>query len=84
MLAHSQPEQLRSHWQALNLSPGYRSIRAPEIGLVQLQARMGGTGERFFAGDATLTRAAIRLHSGTLRLQLYRRGATRRTPSGAR
>lgn len=32
VLAHSRPEQLRSHWQALNLSPGYRSIRAPEIG----------------------------------------------------
>ncbi|HEJ7010801.1 TPA: phosphonate C-P lyase system protein PhnG, partial [Serratia marcescens] len=30
VLAHSRPEQLRSHWQALNLSPGYRSIRAPE------------------------------------------------------
>ncbi len=27
---------------------------------------MGGTGERFVLGDATLTRAAIRLHSGTL------------------
>ncbi|MFX4314388.1 phosphonate C-P lyase system protein PhnG, partial [Enterobacter sp. 63] len=33
---------------------------------VQIQARMGGTGERFFAGDATLTRAVIRLSSGTL------------------
>ncbi len=27
---------------------------------------MGGTGERFFAGDATLTRAAVRLTDGTL------------------
>jgi len=33
---------------------------------VQIQARMGGTGERFFAGDATLTRAVVRLSSGTL------------------
>ena len=46
VLAHSRPEQLRSHWQALNLSPGYRSIRAPEIGLAQLQGRMGATGRR--------------------------------------
>lgn len=51
---------------ALSLAPGYDLLRAPEIGLVQIQARMGGTGARFFAGDATLTRAAIRLHSGTL------------------
>ncbi len=27
---------------------------------------MGGIGDRFFAGDATLTRAAVRLADGTL------------------
>ncbi|MDU1024831.1 MAG: phosphonate C-P lyase system protein PhnG, partial [Leclercia adecarboxylata] len=51
---------------ALNLTPDYELIRAPEIGLVQIQARMGGTGARYFAGDATLTRAVVRLASGTL------------------
>lgn len=44
---------------------------------------MGGTGERFFAGDATLTRAVIRLSSGTLGYG-YVLGATKRTPSAAR
>ena len=66
VLAHSQPAALSARMNALALAPGYDLLRAPEIGLVQIQARMGGTGERFFAGDATLTRAAIRLHSGTL------------------
>ena len=33
---------------------------------MQIQARMGGTGNRFFAGDTTLTRAVVRLKSGTL------------------
>lgn len=66
VLAHSQPDALRGRMAALNLAPEYEAIRAPEIGLVQLQARMGGTGERFFAGDATLTRAVVRLASGTL------------------
>ena len=66
VLAHSQPAALAARMNALGLTPDYDTIRAPEIGLVQIQARMGGTGERFFAGDATLTRAAIRLHSGTL------------------
>jgi alpha-D-ribose 1-methylphosphonate 5-triphosphate synthase subunit PhnG len=66
VLAHSQPAALSGRMKALSLSPDYETIRAPEIGLVQIQARMGGTGERFFAGDATLTRAAIRLNSGTL------------------
>ena len=66
VLAHSQPAALSARMNALSLAPGYDLLRAPEIGLVQIQARMGGTGERFFAGDATLTRAAIRLNSGTL------------------
>ena len=66
VLAHSQPAALAARMNALSLTPDYDTIRAPEIGLVQIQARMGGTGERFFAGDATLTRAVIRLNSGTL------------------
>ena len=66
VLAHSQPAALSARMSALNLAPDYDTLRAPEIGLVQIQARMGGTGERFFAGDATLPRAAIRLADGTL------------------
>jgi alpha-D-ribose 1-methylphosphonate 5-triphosphate synthase subunit PhnG len=64
VLAHSQPQQLRSHWQALNLTPVYHSIRAPEIGLAQLQGRMGATGRRFVLGDMTVTRAVVQLESG--------------------
>ena len=66
VLAQSQPTALAARMHALSLAPEYDILRAPEIGLVQIQARMGGTGERFFAGDATLTRAAIRLNNGTL------------------
>lgn len=66
VLAHSQPAALRDRMNALSLTPDYDTIRAPEIGLVQIQARMGGTGQLFFAGDTPLTRAAIRLNSGTL------------------
>jgi alpha-D-ribose 1-methylphosphonate 5-triphosphate synthase subunit PhnG len=65
-LSHSDPDALSARMQALALSPDYELIRAPETGLVQIQARMGGTGDRFFAGDATLTRAVIRLADGTL------------------
>ncbi|MFL4558247.1 phosphonate C-P lyase system protein PhnG [Yersinia kristensenii] len=62
VLAHSQPAQLLAHWQPLNLSPQYQVIRPPEIGLNQLQARMGGTGRRFILGDMTITRAVIKLN----------------------
>lgn len=64
VLAHSQPAQLRSHWQALNINPRYQSIRAPEIGLAQLQGRMGATGRRFVLGDMTVTRAVVQLENG--------------------
>lgn len=65
VLAHSQPAELAARLKALNITADYEVIRAAETGLVQIQARMGGTGERFFAGDATLTRAAVRLTDGT-------------------
>ena len=59
VLAHSEPQDLLARMQSLQLAPEYELIRTPETGLVQLQAR-------FFAGDATLTRAAVRLTDGTL------------------
>lgn len=65
-LSWSNAETLNALMQALKLAPEYTLIRAPETGLMQIQARMGGTGNRFFAGDTTLTRAAVRLNSGTL------------------
>ncbi|HGM5493330.1 TPA: phosphonate C-P lyase system protein PhnG [Serratia fonticola] len=64
VLAHSQPDQLRSHWQALSLNPSYQRLRAPEIGLTQLLGRMGATGRRFVLGDMTVTRAVVQLANG--------------------
>ena len=36
-------------------------LRAPETGLVMVQGRAGGTGERFNVGEVTVTRCALRL-----------------------
>ena len=66
VLSHSDPANLAEKMVALNITAEYDVIRAPETGLAQLQGRMGGIGDRFFAGDATLTRAAVRLGNGTL------------------
>ncbi|MEX3022432.1 phosphonate C-P lyase system protein PhnG [Kluyvera sp. STS39-E] len=66
VLSHSDPASLAAKMVALNIDAEYDVIRPAETGLVQIQGRMGGTGERFFAGDATLTRAAVRLRCGTL------------------
>lgn len=39
-------------------------IRQPETGLVMLRGRMGGTGSTFNLGEATVTRCAVKTHSG--------------------
>ncbi len=39
-------------------------IRPPQTGLVMMQARTGGSGNAFNIGEATVTRAAVRLEGG--------------------
>ncbi len=41
-------------------------VRAPEAGLVMLRGRIGGDGAVFNVGEATVTRAVVRLRNGTL------------------
>lgn len=40
---------------------GTHWLRAPETGLVMVQGRAGGSGERFNLGEVTVTRCALRL-----------------------
>jgi len=42
----------------------YVDVRAPETGLVMLRGRIGGNGAPFNLGEATVTRAAVRIASG--------------------
>jgi alpha-D-ribose 1-methylphosphonate 5-triphosphate synthase subunit PhnG len=44
--------------------PDYTDVRKPEIGLVMLRGRMGGDGAPFNLGEATVSRAAVRINSG--------------------
>lgn len=39
-------------------------LRPPEVGLVMLRGRIGGTGAPFNVGEASVARAAVRLASG--------------------
>ncbi|ADU69769.1 phosphonate C-P lyase system protein PhnG [Pantoea sp. At-9b] len=66
VLAHSDASVLEAHWQPLRLAPSFECVRPAETGLTRLQARMGGSGKRFVMGDATVTRAVVKLHDGTL------------------
>lgn len=44
--------------------PAHEDLRAPENGLVMLRGRIGGDGAPFNLGEATVSRAAVRLASG--------------------
>lgn len=46
--------------------PPHDVLRAPEIGTVMVRGRAGGTGAAFNLGEMTVTRASVRLASGTV------------------
>ncbi len=56
--------ELANALQALGDLPAMTEIRPPEIGLTMLRGRMGGDGPPFNLGEATVTRAAVRLGTG--------------------
>jgi alpha-D-ribose 1-methylphosphonate 5-triphosphate synthase subunit PhnG len=62
-LAHASAVEIAEHLDALQL-PVYESLREPENGLVMLRGRIGGDGAAFNLGEATVSRAAVRLASG--------------------
>ncbi|WP_309645561.1 phosphonate C-P lyase system protein PhnG [Phenylobacterium sp.] len=64
ILAKAPAGEVSAAWDDLAERPGYRALRAPEIGMVLVRGRMGGTGDAFNLGEMTVTRAAVRLDSG--------------------
>jgi alpha-D-ribose 1-methylphosphonate 5-triphosphate synthase subunit PhnG len=64
ILAKAPSDEIVAAWDALSERPGYQSLRAPEIGMVLVRGRAGGTGDAFNLGEMTVTRAAVRLDSG--------------------
>lgn len=66
VLAHSQPAELAARLNALNITADYEVIRAAETGFGTDSGADGRHRRTLFAGDATLTRAAVRLTDGTL------------------
>ena len=57
--------ELDAGFLAIKPLPAVEDIRPAEIGMVMLRGRIGGTGQPFNVGEATVTRAAIRLQDGT-------------------
>lgn len=60
-LAGASPDELAELWDAWEDQPEVTYLRGPEAGLVMVQGRIGGTGDRFNLGEATVTRATVLL-----------------------
>jgi len=65
VLAQSNASLLTQRWNDLGIDPECELVRGPEIGLLALRGRMGGGGAPFNLGEATATRATVRLADGT-------------------
>ncbi len=66
LLARATVEELLSCWSALDTKPQVEKVRGPETGLVMVRGKIGGGGSPFNLGEATVTRATVKLGSGTI------------------
>jgi alpha-D-ribose 1-methylphosphonate 5-triphosphate synthase subunit PhnG len=65
VLAHSEPVEISVRLNAIEL-PDHENLREPENGLVMVRGRIGGDGAAFNLGEATVSRAAVRLSTGEI------------------
>ncbi|MBL8584290.1 MAG: phosphonate C-P lyase system protein PhnG [Rhizobiaceae bacterium] len=60
-LAAAPGARLQALWRDAGLPEAAQPVRGPETGLVTLRGRTGGGGDPFNVGEATVTRATVRL-----------------------
>ena len=63
VLAQSNAVEIACYLDAIAL-PAHENLREPENGLVMVRGRIGGDGAPFNLGEATVSRAAVRLSTG--------------------
>ncbi|WP_279358233.1 phosphonate C-P lyase system protein PhnG [Methylobacterium indicum] len=64
LCGEARAEELRDALAALGAADDPEDLRPPETGLVMTRGRIGGDGRPFNLGEATVTRAAVRLPGG--------------------
>jgi alpha-D-ribose 1-methylphosphonate 5-triphosphate synthase subunit PhnG len=65
VLVHSDAATIAGHLGTIAV-PAYENLREPESGIVMIRGRIGGDGAPFNLGEATVSRAAVRLASGVV------------------
>ena len=66
VLARASTADLEAACTRAGALPRYEWLRAPEIGLVMVRARIGGTGAKFNFGEMSVTRCTLRIESGEI------------------
>lgn len=66
VLARATLAQLEHMTPPGNELPPMKQVRPPEVGMVMLRGRVGGTGNPFNLGEASVVRCAVRLGDGPL------------------
>ncbi len=65
-LAAAPAQMLADLWAAAELPEDAQPVRGPETGLVTIRGRIGGGGAPFNVGEATVTRATVKLPTGEI------------------
>lgn len=66
LCADAEGSDLQGVLNQLRYDGGVEDVRRPETGLVMVRGRIGGDGAPFNFGEATVTRAVVRLASGEM------------------
>ena len=64
VLAAAPSRALAQLWDAWADKPEHSKVRGPEVGLVMVRGRAGGGGAPFNLGEATVSRASVRIVTG--------------------
>ncbi|MBI5260414.1 MAG: phosphonate C-P lyase system protein PhnG [Bradyrhizobium sp.] len=67
VLAQADTREIAKCLQSIAV-PAHEDLREPENGLIMLRGRIGGDGAPFNLGEATVSRAAVRLSTGEVGL----------------
>ncbi len=66
VLARATPSELEQALASVGETGPLEHVRPAESGMVMLRGRVGGTGDAFNLGEASVTRCALRVGSGAL------------------
>ena len=66
VLARASRAELEAGLLLAGTLPTIETVRPPEVGMTMLRGRVGGTGDAFNLGEASLTRCALRFAGGAL------------------